>query len=193
MIEYEAESLGVFSLSLYRRRTCREIIDSISAEECWGPAYVRTSQDNGEYQTELASETRAASILWSDRAHEIYKGFHTKLDGLVKPLVNELWGTDFREFDATQMVRYSPGGYYRTHTDNGCDLGARFFTVLCYLNDDFEGGGTNFPSLNYVVKPECGKAVFFPSKYHHCAEPVRGGNKYVLVSWLIGPTPITWI
>jgi len=108
-------------------------------------------------------------------------------------MVNRLWGTNFKEHADTQLVRYSPGGYYHTHTDNSHDLGARFFTVLCYLNDDFEGGGTRFPSLNYTVTPVCGKAVFFPSKYLHCAESVCGGEKYVLVSWVLGPTPITWI
>ncbi|HEX8162602.1 MAG TPA: 2OG-Fe(II) oxygenase [Pyrinomonadaceae bacterium] len=193
MIQYTEESLGIYAVPLYRPRACKELVESVRADDCWGPAQVRTWQWDGGYQTEVVYEARAASILWPARGEEIYRGFHAKLDCLIKPLVKHLWRANYNEHADTQLVRYSSGGYYHTHTDNSHDLGARFFTVLCYLNDDFEGGGTYFPSLGHTVTPEAGKAIFFPSKYFHRAEPVSGGEKYVLVSWLLGPPPIRWI
>lgn len=193
MIEYAEEVPGVYSVSLYRARACREIIAGVQDTDCWAPAEVRTWRPDGDYQAEVLPEVRDASILRAGRGEEIYKEFHAKLDGIIKPLVKRLWRAEFSEHGGTQLLRYPPGGHYEAHTDNGLDFGARFFTVVCYLNEDIEGGGTSFPSLGHVVRPARGSAIFFPSKYMHCAEPVRRGEKYVIVSWLLGPPPIKWI
>jgi predicted 2-oxoglutarate/Fe(II)-dependent dioxygenase YbiX len=64
---------------------------------------------------------------------------------------------------------------------------------VCYLNDDFEGGRTLFPALDYAVTPEAGRAVLFPSTYLHGSEPVIKGRKFVLVSWIDGPVAVKWI
>jgi predicted 2-oxoglutarate/Fe(II)-dependent dioxygenase YbiX len=93
----------------------------------------------------------------------------------------------------THAVRYQPGDYYAPHTDTGADLLDRYFTVLCYLNDDFEGGETRFPQIGYSVAPRRGKAVVFPATYLHQAGRVTSGEKYVIVSWLAGRPPIKWI
>ena len=78
---------------------------------------------------------------------------------------------------AIRLVHYDPGQEYTAHHDYGfSDLGelqgARFATLLLYLNDDgLEGGETTFP--RYVnaetfdklkVTPEEGKAVLFYSQ-----------------------------
>jgi predicted 2-oxoglutarate/Fe(II)-dependent dioxygenase YbiX len=98
------------------------------------------------------------------------------------------------ECQGTQLVRYKPGGHYVPHTDAGADEFAnRYFTVLCYLNQDFEGGKTSFPSLNYAATPRAGKALIFPATYLHCAEPVVRGEKLILLSWVCGPVPIRWV
>jgi predicted 2-oxoglutarate/Fe(II)-dependent dioxygenase YbiX len=65
----------------------------------------------------------------------------------------------------------------------------RYYSLVCYLNDDFEGGSTRFPALDYAVKPQCGKAILFPSRYLHGGEPVISGQKYILISWITGPIP----
>jgi len=90
-------------------------------------------------------------------------------------------------------VRYEPGNYYAAHTDTGMNLLDRYFTVLCYLNDDFEGGQTSFPTLLYSAAPRRGKAVVFPSTYVHRADPVTRGEKYVIVSWMMGAPPSRWL
>jgi predicted 2-oxoglutarate/Fe(II)-dependent dioxygenase YbiX len=61
------------------------------------------------------------------------------------------------------------------------------------LNDDFTGGRTLFPTLNYATTPAAGQAIIFPSNYLHGSEPVSRGKKFVLVSWIDGPVPIKWI
>jgi predicted 2-oxoglutarate/Fe(II)-dependent dioxygenase YbiX len=92
----------------------------------------------------------------------------------------------------TQIIRYRKGGRYVAHTDAGVDYAERYFSVVCYLNDDFTGGLTSFPSLEYSTRPQTGKAIIFPSRYFHCAEPVSSGEKFIFLTWVCGPIPITW-
>jgi hypothetical protein len=192
MIRYRNEAVGVHAVTLYTPAACRAVVDHIRRLRRWEPALVRTDSD-GVYGGESMPEVRAASLLSPAYGAEVYREFDGKVDRLIKPLARHLWRTDFPEHAGTQLIRYLPGGHYKPHQDAGYDLSDRYLTILCYLNDDFEGGHTRFPSLGYTAEPSCGKALIFPSKYLHCAEPVRRGRKYVLVTWLLGPPPINWI
>ena len=64
---------------------------------------------------------------------------------------------------------------------------------MIYLNDDFEGGETHFPSLNLVVKPKKGKLVIWDNVNEdgsldfnslHAGLPVKKGFKYIAVIWI---------
>jgi predicted 2-oxoglutarate/Fe(II)-dependent dioxygenase YbiX len=137
---------------------------------------------------------RAARILQGVRAAGIEREFEEKIHGVVRPLIKRIWDVNLSECQGTQLVRYKPGGHYVPHTDAGVDEFAnRYFTVLCYLNQDFEGGKTSFPSLNYAATPQTGKAIIFPASYLHCAEPVVSGEKLILLSWVCGPVPVRWV
>ena len=58
--------------------------------------------------------------------------------------------------------------------DEGTDLaaGQRVFTGLIYLNDDFEGGTTDFPALNRSFAPRKGSMVLWRN-VDHAMVPVR--------------------
>jgi prolyl 4-hydroxylase len=101
-----------------------------------------------------------------------------------------------------QLVHYDPGQQYTAHHDFGfsdlSDLqGARFGTLLLYLNDEgLVGGETTFPRWvnaetfdTLKVKPEEGKAVLFYSQLpdgnlddfsQHSAEKPRAGEKWLI-------------
>lgn len=86
-------------------------------------------------------------------------------------------------FEAINIVRYGPGQYFKTHTDDGdpyrCTLSA-----VGYPNDDYEGGELKFPKFNLTYKPKAGDFVLFPSAYSyaHSSEPITNdGIKYSLV------------
>ena len=62
-----------------------------------------------------------------------------------------------------QVVHYKPGTFYKAHWD-ACDPkqdprcvedykkgGLRFATFIIYLNDDMEGGETEFPLMNRKI------------------------------------------
>jgi Rps23 Pro-64 3,4-dihydroxylase Tpa1-like proline 4-hydroxylase len=86
-----------------------------------------------------------------------------------------------------QIVRYFPGNYYHLHRDNSGELYRRYVSVVCYLNDNFEGGSTYFPEIDLHVRPTQGSAILFNSNRLHAGSTVTSGVKYVLVLWLLGP------
>eukprot|EP00934_Nitzschia_sp_Nitz4_P004050 Nitzschia sp. Nitz4//scaffold11_size288233//92099//93646//NITZ4_000758-RA/size288233-processed-gene-0.153-mRNA-1//1//CDS//3329534026//4040//frame0 len=108
-----------------------------------------------------------------------------------------------------QLVHYSETQEYTAHHDFGyADIqdkynGARFATLLLYLNGNMTGGETSFPRWSNAetfhrlsVAPEAGKAVLFYSQLpdgnlddfsQHAAEPIRDGEKWLINLWVWDP------
>lgn len=61
----------------------------------------------------------------------------------------------------------------------------RKFTTVLYLNDDFNGGETHFPTLDILVKPESRKIVGFDcdEKHVHGVMPVTNGIRSAFICW----------
>ena len=192
MLEYTEEIRGICALQLYDAQACRALIAEAKQNNAWTEAKVSARTAHG-FNPATRTEARRASVLAPATESEIKRSFDERMERIVKPLVNRVWRTSLKQHAETHFVRYAPGHYYTPHSDTGLHRHDRYFTVLCYLNEDFEGGATSFPQLNYRVTPRSGKVVIFPSTYLHCAEPVASGEKYVLVSWLTGPPPVQWI
>lgn len=102
-----------------------------------------------------------------------------------------------------QVVAYPAGGYYNPHFDasfhpdvipnmnRGC--GPRLYTFLIYLNDDYEGGETDFPEIGVTIKPKKGKAILFQNidanqdlipESMHAGCPVKNGTKWIANKWI---------
>lgn len=192
-VRYTEEVSGVLAVRLYSPHSCGSIIRQAKALPGWGAAKVGVEEGDNSYGAAVEPETRQALSCTPAPTSLIIREFSRKMNNIVKPLVKKFWGVNLTRHADTHLVRYIPGNFYAPHTDTGADVNDRYFTVLCYLNDSFRGGETTFLSLNHSVKPQCGKAIVFPSTYVHCAEPVDEGEKYILVSWLIGAEPIHWI
>jgi predicted 2-oxoglutarate/Fe(II)-dependent dioxygenase YbiX len=192
MIEYTEEIRGILAVELYQPDACRSIIERAKAFDGWTEAKVSEHIEDA-FNPATRPEARRASVLAPPRESELRREFDLKMESIVKPLVKEVWGVDLKQHGETHFVRYCPGNYYTPHSDTGLHRSDRYFTVICYLNDDFEGGQTSFSQLGYWVAPRRGKAVVFPATYLHCAEPVISGEKYILVSWLMGHPPTRWI
>lgn len=192
MIKYAEVAHGVLSVQLFQADFCKLTV-ARARRLSWRVAQVQVEQPGGGERIYTHSKTRSASILNSEGAAEVYDEFDLQIDRVVKPLIKQIWRIELKEHSGTQMIRYRKGGHYIPHADAGRDLPERYFTVVCYLNDDFEGGHTSFPSLGSMVKPKAGQAIVFPSRYLHCAEPVTQGEKLVLITWVCGPAPINWI
>jgi len=87
------------------------------------------------------------------------------------------------------------GGYHSRHADNSRQnergdwvpnhTPQRDITVICYLNDEFEGGEIVFDRQQLTVRPRRGLLLAFRSDSAHTHEvlPVRRGVRYTLAIW----------
>ena len=193
MIVYEEQTKGVITLRLFEVSECRAIVQKLMRLETWNQALIREQTSTDEYSDVKNPAFRSASLAKVDDVVWLYHEFELRIHQLVKPLVSELWKINLNAQSDTQLLKYEAGDHYKPHLDTGVDLEHRYFSVLCYLNDDFQGGRTLFPTLDHAVTPIAGQAVLFPSMYRHGSEPITSGRKFVLVSWLDGPVAIKWI
>jgi len=193
MSQYREESPGVISSQLYDLAECRAIVEATKDLPQWTAALVRDARDAVNYEVLKRPDVRSARTLVSPEASDVYREFEARMDSILRPLIKEHWKIDLTGHSGTHLLRYGPADHYVPHQDTGPSFEHRYFSVVCYLNDDFAGGHTSFPGLDFVATPETGKAIVFPSNYLHCSEPVISGEKFVLVSWINGPTPIKWI
>lgn len=119
-------------------------------------------------------------------------------------------GCNYKHFESFQVIHYDENEEYKYHYD-AYDMnetekykkftkerGNRLRTVLVYLNDVIEGGGTGFDSLNeyngeIIVEPKMGKMVVFNNvnddgslnrKSRHAGLPVIKGEKWAFNLWL---------
>ena len=102
------------------------------------------------------------------------------------------------------VLHYAPGEEYRPHWDY-CDLalpgpakdaaenGQRVLTFLIYLNEDYEGGETDFPRLRWRFRGRKGDALFWwnvgpegkvdPQTLHAGLTP-PSGEKWLFSQWV---------
>lgn len=58
------------------------------------------------------------------------------------------------------------------------------FTIILYINDDYEGGEIHFLNDNITIKPKAGSVVIFPSNLLHEVKAVISGNRYMTQSYI---------
>jgi Rps23 Pro-64 3,4-dihydroxylase Tpa1-like proline 4-hydroxylase len=85
-----------------------------------------------------------------------------------------------------KIVKYSEGDEYSWHCDTFGKMPGKNYvreiSSITYLNDDFEGGETEFYP-DHIITPVQGKTLVFPSNwcFVHRGRPVISGEKYILV------------
>lgn len=84
-----------------------------------------------------------------------------------------------------QLQRTSVGGGFDWHRDT--PPADRMLAFICYLNDDFKGGSTDFQTASGTlksIKPSKGLCVAFDPSVRHRGACVERGTKYALVTIL---------
>jgi prolyl 4-hydroxylase len=118
----------------------------------------------------------------------------------VDDRIQQMTGIPVANSEHVQLLKYDVGEFYREHNDYNpahqkVQTGVRILTVFLYLNDVEAGGETQFPNLDYAVKPKKGKVVIWPSVLNedpnsqddrtlHQALPVEKGLKYGANVWI---------
>lgn len=113
-------------------------------------------------------------------------------------------GVPVMQQEPTNILHYTPGQQYKPHFDfldpgeahfarELQQIGQRIVTALIYLNDDYEGGETDFPRLNWRFKGKTGDALIFwnvardgaPERNSlHAGLPPASGEKWLFSKWI---------
>lgn len=92
------------------------------------------------------------------------------------------------------VLRYAPEQQYRLHHD--ClpgEANQRVVTAIVYLNDDYDGGATQFPAIDTQFQGRTGDAILFANtladgqvdeRSRHAGLPVTRGEKWICTRWI---------
>lgn len=108
---------------------------------------------------------------------------------------NQLTNLPIKDQEKLQVVCYQPGGKFNAHYDAEYEdsVSSRVATLLVYLNDDYEGGETEFVNIGVKIKPEKGKGILFwnldqkNEKIYgsmHQGNEVKNGEKWICTKWM---------
>jgi prolyl 4-hydroxylase len=107
-------------------------------------------------------------------------------------------------FEIAKLLHYNPGEQFGIHADyldifnpvlarEIAQYGQRVSTFLVYLNNEFEGGETEFPRVNYKFKGRTGDAIVFRNvdtagqpdvNTTHAGLPPTSGEKWLFSQWI---------
>lgn len=189
--------------------TLREFENFLSPEECRSLIEYAQSRLVKSLVYEAAADQPDDKARISDQTWIYDTEQHPVVDA-INQRIHALIQIPPDRYEALQVVRYNPGGFYRPHHDacvgtpsecrrmNDRFQSQRYLTFLIYLNDDFSGGGTHFPTLKFTTHPKQGRAVLFvntdtsgkvlPDSLHG-GDPVHVGQKWICNKWIHYPQP----
>lgn len=119
----------------------------------------------------MKDEPVLAGRLW-ERMKDLVPTTHRRIGAWHPHSLNERF----------RFYRYTGGQYFKWHSDGPFIRSPRevsLFTAMVYLNEDFEGGTTDFQD-GPSITPRQGMLLLFEHSRVHQGAPVRRGCKYVL-------------
>ena len=173
----------------------------LSDEEC--DALIELARPRLSRSLTVATET-GGEAMNPDRTSDgmFFEREETELVARIEARIARLLNWPLEYGEGLQVLCYGPGAEYKPHYDyfDPSDPGSasilarggqRVGTLILYLNEPEQGGGTSFPDADFEVAPKRGNGVFFsypqpdPStRTLHGGEPVRVGEKWIATKWL---------
>lgn len=143
------------------------------------------------------NKSRSDSCVFLDPDTDLFKTLNRKLFESLKSYIKEYYLPYIDHYKNTNIkiqVSEDDGGFYVWHCEWGRDHRDREIVWMVYLNDDFEGGHTEFKYFDHSEKPEIGKLLLFPAGYTHLhrASPKLKGQKYIITGWFERKTENTF-
>jgi prolyl 4-hydroxylase len=173
--------------------------------------------DQAQEIIEFGSSGLAPSTVWDEAADDfvINKSVrsadtclivpaHCKAVAAAQNKLSEILALPAENCENPYLLRYEAGQEYKAHCDGVVPNtkesirslhtdGQRFFTGLLYLNEDFEGGNTTFPTLGLSIRPVTGRLLIWSNamlgsssvdpRSVHVGQPVTSGVKFALTFW----------
>ena len=122
---------------------------------------------------------------YSFLAKEIIPKFKPCVDEYIES-VNILKNYKLLTYDLKIKKIPIGGGFHQWHFENGGTMySQRTFVVQLYLNDNFQGGETEFLYQNRREEAVAGDVLMFPAGFTHThrGNPPIGNSKYLVTSW----------
>ena len=126
----------------------------------------------------------------------VHKGIGARLAAVGLDANHQRWNFDIKRANQSEFLRYpAGGGRYKGHIDTFLSKSpenlaeCRKLTVLAFLNDDFKGGKFFLQTSHKKIYPpqKKGTILVFPSFLLHGVEDVEEGERYSVVTWMVGP------
>lgn len=129
---------------------------------------------------------RKSDTAWLGKEDPVIKSIMEKcVSKTDRPIIN---------CENIQVLKYVPGGFYNPHQDAfKDDTNMRMHTCIIALNDDYEGGETEFPNLGKKYKLNKGDMLLFDvtndwgyitPKALHGGSKVISGEKWICNLWI---------
>jgi hypothetical protein len=155
------------------------------------------------------NELKGGNTMGDMRRHSSAPLFrYTDMDLVTEAVANRACaaaGMPAANAEALQVLHYQVGEYFAPHVDfldpafagHAATLkanGQRVFTVLVYLNDDLDGGETEFLRLGLSHRGRKGDALVFRNvdaqgrpdpRTLHAGRPPTRGEKWLLSIWIL--------
>lgn len=150
----------------------------------------------------LIDHANAVGYQSVDRGNAVYNRVVGRVSIRGKPLHDYLWDTLRHHIpshvhgkrviglnDHFRFSKYFVGQFFDVHKDgiNQDSNGNRSaLTLNIFLNDDFEGGETDFLNssnpldLRFSVKPKSGRGALFYAQQYHRGNRILSGEKYLI-------------
>jgi prolyl 4-hydroxylase len=154
------------------------------------------------------TNSRTNDVKWLDKDYDnIILDITKKIANIIydEKYVKNINKEDYFNYsEKLQVIRYYENQEYKAHYDGwypGTEkwdkyckqYGQRMITVLVYLSDVEEGGGTKFPKNNITILPKIGKLLVFHNCHYntnilhdkslHAGLPVIKGTKWAFNLW----------
>lgn len=126
----------------------------------------------------------------------VYKGIGARLAAAGLDANSQRWKFNITRANQSEFLKYpAGGGRYKGHIDTALMMNeenvteTRKLTVLAFLNDDFKGGKFYIQTSHEKMYPpqKKGTVLVFPSFLLHGVEDVEEGERYSVVTWMVGP------
>ncbi len=169
----------VYAEGVLTTKECEAII-GIAEEKGFVLAALYTDQQGRDH----FSDTRKSQRCIIDS-----EAFVSQLWARVKHMVPPVWkgATCVGLNERLRILRYDPGDEFKPHRDGtyAAPSGALSkLTLLLYLNEEYEGGRTEFldktESAWVAIPPHVGAVAIQHQDLIHCVPPLQAGRKYVL-------------
>jgi len=186
-----SEPYLLFNLAQQNLNVLTNLVSTLKEEE-WSEDRYNWNDSNGdEYK-----DYRYVDIigLCEDEDGDIFE--------LIKNLF-ELSNDDNFNYDLDedtidiQILRYKEGGQYNWHADYGMSLNSnrgmtRKLSMSIQLSEesDYEGGELewiDYSARHAYLQKHKGAGVVFDSRLPHRANPLKSGERLVLIAWASGP------